>query len=324
MRRRLFLGLVSSVALAPLVARAQQLAKMPTIGFMATGPRSTWGPWADAFEERLSQLGWIDGRNVAIEYRWADGRRERFAEFAAEFVRLKVDVIVTSGAAGEVLKRATSTIPIVLGIANDPVGEGLVKSLARPGSNITGISLQASDLAGKRLELMREILPGVRHLGILADVGYPAAVLEMRRAETAARKLGLEVVRLEVRKMEDFAIVFGAYKGGLDALYVGGGPLVTTNGDRITTFALVKRLPTFAILGELVEAGALMSYGPYFPDLFRLAADDVDKILRGVKPSALPIQQPTKFELIINLRTARALGLKIPQTVLMRADKVIE
>jgi len=325
MKKREFLSLLVCAAMAwPLVARGQQPANLPTIGFMATGSRATWGPWADAFEERLRQLGWIKGQTVAIEYRWAEGRRKHFAEVAAEFVRLKVDVIVASGAAGIELKRATTTIPIVLALASDPVGEGLVTSLARPGGNITGISLQATDLAGKRLGLLREVFPGLRRLAILADVGYPAAVLEMREAQTAARTLGLEVVTLEIRRAEDIAVVFEAHKGDIDALYVGGGPLMTANQNRINTLALVARLPTMAIIRENVEAGALMSYGPHFPDLFRRAAGFVDKVLRGAKPSALPIEQPTKFELVVNLKTAKALGFTIPESFLLRADRVIE
>jgi putative ABC transport system substrate-binding protein len=196
--------------------------------------------------------------------------------------------------------------------------------LARPGGNLTGLSLQAPDLAGKRLELLREVLPGVRRLAILADVGYPAAVLEMREAQATARTLGLEVITLEIRQAEDIAPALEARKGDVDALFVGGGPLMTTNHLRINTLALAAQLPTISVLRENVEAGALMSYGPHFPTLFRRAADYVDKVLRGAKPAEIPVEQPTKFELVINLNTARALGLEIPPTLLARADEVIE
>jgi putative tryptophan/tyrosine transport system substrate-binding protein len=324
MKRREFIILLGSAAVArPLVARAQQSA-MPVIGLLGSGSRSSWGAWTDTFVERLHELGWIEGRTVAIEYRWADGRSERFAEIADEFVRLKVDVIVTGGSACVAAKRATSTIPIVLALANDPVGEGLVTSLARPGGNVTGLSIQSTDFAAKRLELLREVVPGLRRLAILADVGYPAAVLEMREVQTTARALGLDVVTLEMRQAEEIAPAFAAHKHDADALFVGGGPLTTTNRLRISTLALAARLPTICVLREYVEAGALMSYGPHFPDLFRRAAEYVDKVLRGVKPSDLPIEQPTKFELVINLKTAKALGLDVPPSLLARADEVIE
>ena len=325
MKRREFIALLGGAAAAwPLAARAQPVAKLPTIGFLGTGSRSSWQPWTDAFVQRLRELGWIEDRTITIEYRSAEGRSERFAEIAAEFVRLKVDIIVTSGAAGPAVKRATSIIPIVLGVANDPVGEGLVTSLRRPGGNVTGLSLQATDLAGKRLGLLHEVLPDVRRLAILADVTYPAAVLEMREVQTTARTLGLEVVTLEIRQAEDIAPALEALKGAADALFVVGDPLTTTNRLRINTLALAARLPTIAILREYVEAGGLMSYGPNFPDLFRRAADYVDKILRGAKPADLPVEQPTKFELVINLKTAKALGLDVPPTLLARADEVIE
>jgi putative tryptophan/tyrosine transport system substrate-binding protein len=323
MRRREFITLLGGASAAwPLAAWAQQPTKLPTIGFLGTGSRSSWGSWADAFVERLRELGWIEGRTVAIEYRWAEGRRSRFAEIAAEFVRLKVDVIVTSGAAGIEVKRAAPTIPIILGVANDPVGEGLVTSLARPGGNVTGLSLQASDIAGKRLGLLREVLPDFRRLAVLADVGYPAGVLEMREAQTTARTLGLEVVTLEIRQAEDIGPAFETHKGDADALFV--GPLTTTNQVRINTLALAARLPTISVIRENAEAGALMSYGPHFPSLFRRAAEYVDKVLRGAKPAEIPVEQPTKFELVINLKTAKALGVEVPATLLARADEVIE
>jgi putative tryptophan/tyrosine transport system substrate-binding protein len=279
-----------------------------------------------AFLQRLRELGWIDGRNVAIEHRWGRGRSERFAELAAEFVQLKVDVIVTYGTPAVIAaKQATSAIPIVFAVAGDPVGSNLVTSLARPGGNVTGLSLQKIELADKRLELLREVVPGFRRLAIMANVGNPASVLEMREVEATARNLGHEVVIFEVRRAEDIAPIFEALKDrAADVLYLCGDPLVDTNRIRIITLATAMRLPTMSDFPEYVESGGLMSYGPNFPDLFRRAAGYVDKILRGTKPGDLPVEQPTKFDLVINLTTAKALGLTVPESFLLRADEVIE
>ena len=324
MRRREFITLLGGAAAAwPMAARAQQQ-KLPTIGLLGTASASAWGPWTAAFVKRLRELGWIEGRTIAIEYRWADGRRERFAEIAAEFVRRKVDVIVTSGAAGNAAKKATSMIPIIFAVANDPLGSGLVASLARPGGNVTGLSAQQSDLVSKRLELLREVVPGFRQLAIMANVGYPAAVLEMDEVQGTARTFGFEVAKLEIRRPEDIAPAFEALKGRAEALYVCSDPLVNANRIRINTLALVARLPTSYANREYVDAGGLMSYGPNFADLFRRSAELVDKVLRGTKPADIPVEQPTKFELVINLKTAKALGLDVPPMLLARADEVIE
>jgi putative ABC transport system substrate-binding protein len=324
MRRRNFIALLSSAAVGwPLAPRAQQ-AKPPTIGFLGAGTPSVWGLWVSAFVQRLRELGWIEGRTITVEYRWADGRSERFAEIAAEFVRLKVDVIVTAGAAVLAVKEATSVIPIVFAAAADPLGSGYVASLARPGGTVTGLSLQARDLAGKRLELLREVVPGLRRLAILANVGYRAAVLEMGEAAAAARTLGLEVVAPEIRRAEDIAPAFEALKGRTEALYVTADPFMNTHRARIHTWAMGARLPTIYYAREFVETGGLMSYGPNFPDLFRRAADIVDKILHGAKPADIPVEQPTKFDLVINLTTAKALGLTVPDRLLSLADEVIE
>ena len=308
----------------PLAARAQQPAKLPTIGFLGGTTPATWSLFVAAFVQRLRELGWIEGRTIAIEYRWAEGRGERFAEIAAEFVRLNVDVIVTVGGAVLAAKQATSLIPIVFAAAADPVGSGLVASLARPGGNVTGLSSQFTDLAGKRLELLREMVPSLRRLAIMANAGYPAAVLEMAEVQATTRTLGLDVVTLELRRAEDIAPAFEALKGRAEALYVCAESLVTTNRVRINTLALAARLPTMHSIREYVEAGGLMSYGPNFPDLWRRAGDLVDKILRGAKPADIPVEQPTKFDLVINLTTAKALGLEVPPTLLARADEVIE
>ena len=280
--------------------------------------------WVTAFVQRLRELGWIEGRTVAIEYRWGEGRNERFAEGAAEFVRLKVDVIVTSGVAALLVKQATSVIPIVFTAAADPLGTGLVASLARPGGNVTGLSTQFADTGSKRLEILREAAPGLRRLAIIGNVGYPASVLEMSEVQGAARTFGLEVATLEIRRSEDITPAFAELKDRTEALYICSDSLTASNRNRIYTFALAARLLTISGGRELLESGGLISYGPNFVDLYRRAAEYVDKILRGEKPADLPVEQPTKFDLVINLVTARALGLTVPPALLARADEVIE
>jgi putative tryptophan/tyrosine transport system substrate-binding protein len=278
MRRREFFTLVVGGAAAawPLRARGQQPAKAPIIGFLGASTVSAGNQWATAFVQRLRELGWIEGRTVAIEYRWSEGRNERVADIASEFARLKVGVIVTYGnTTAAAIKQTVTTIPIVFAAAGDPVGTGLVASLARPGGNVTGLSIQQTDLAGKRLEILRDLLPNLHTLAILANAGSPNAVLEMGEAGVAARRFGLAIVRSEVRKTEDFAPAFDALKGRAEALYVCTDPLVTTNRLGINTLALGVRLPTMHGFREFVEAGGLMSYGPNFPDLFRRAAEYV-------------------------------------------------
>jgi putative tryptophan/tyrosine transport system substrate-binding protein len=251
--------------------------------------------------QRLRELGWIENQTVAIEYRWAEGREERFTEIAAEFVRRKVDVIFTYATPSSIAaKKATAVIPIVFAAAGDPIGTGLVTSLARPGGNITGLSVQQTDLASKRLEMLRQVLPAVRTVAILADIGSPNSVLDM--GEAAAGTLGLTVVTLKVRGAEDIAPAFEALKGRADALYVCSAPLLSTNRIQINSLALGARLPTISGFREYTVSGELMSYGANFPSLFRRAAEYVDKILRGAKPGDLPVEQPTKFEFIINLK----------------------
>jgi ABC-type uncharacterized transport system substrate-binding protein len=326
MKRREFITLLGGAAATwSLAASAQQPAKLPIIGFLGSSTPSAMSQWVAAFVQRLRDLGWIEGRTVAIEYRWAEGRSDRAAEIAAEFVRLKVDVIVTY-ASSPVLaaKQATSVIPIVFAAATDPVGAGLVASLARPGGNVTGLSLQQTDVAGKRLELLREIVPGLRRLAIMANVGSPGAALEMGEVQAAARTLGFEATTVEIRRAEDIAPGFDALKGRAEALYVCTDPLVITNRARIHTLATGAHLPTIYNSREYVETGGLMSYGPNFLDQWRRAAEIVDKILRGAKPGDIPVEQPTKFDLVINLITAKALGLTVPSSLLSTADEVIE
>jgi putative tryptophan/tyrosine transport system substrate-binding protein len=324
MRRREFITFVGmSAATWPLAARAQQPGKLQTVGFLGVDAR-VWGPWRDAFVQRLRELGLIDGRSIAIEYRWAEGRPERVAEVAAEFIRIKVDVIVTYGTAVPIVKQATATIPIVFAIAQDPVGGGLVASLARPGANVTGLSIQATDIAGKRLELLHEVVPKLHQLAILANVAAPQSVLEMGDVRNAARTLGIEVTPLEIRRAEDIAPAFEALKAQTDALYVVNDALVNSNRTSIITLALNARLPTVFNTSDHVQAGGLMSYGPNYLDQFRHTADLVVKILHGTKPADIPVEQPTKFELAVNLTTAKALGLTIPPNLLAVADAVIE
>jgi putative ABC transport system substrate-binding protein len=324
-KRRAFIMLLGGAAAWPLAARAQQPGKVPTIGFLVAGTPSSHGQWVAALVQRLRELGWIEGRTIIIEYRWAEGRTERFAEIAAEFVRRKVDVIVTSATAAIVAaKRATSAIPIVFAAAGDPAATGLVASLARPGGNVTGLSIQQIDVATKRLELLREVVPGLRRLAIMANVDASGATQEMGEVDGAARTLGLAVATFEIRRASDIALAFEAISGRADALYVCIDPLVGTHRIRINTLALAARLPTMHASREFVEAAGLMSYGANMPDLFRRAADYVDKILRGAKPGDIPVEQPTKFDLVINLTTAKALGLTIPESFLLRADELIE
>jgi len=324
-RRELLAALGGAAAAWPLAARAQQAGKPPTIGFLGQTTLSGGSEWVAAFVQRLHELGWNEGRTIAIEYRWAEGREERFAEIAAEIVRLRVDVIVTSGTPQVLaVKQATSVIPIVFATAGDPVGTGVVASLARPGGNVTGLSVQHSDLAGKRLELLREVVPGLRRVAIIGNFGNPAIMLDLSEVQAAARTLGLEVATLDIRHAQDIVPAFEALKGRSEALYVCTDALINTNRIRINILAVGARLPTMHGSRDYVEAGGLMSLGANFPDQFRRAADYVDKILRGTKPGNIPVEQPTKFDLVINLTTAKALGLAIPETFLARADEIIE
>jgi len=323
MKRRTFIAALGSVAAWPAAAQPQP-AKLPTVGFLIPGtPASSFGPRVAACAQRLRELGWIEGRTIAIEYRWAEA--QRFDEIANEFVRLKVDVIFTASTPPTIAaKKATSNIPIVFVAAGDPVGTGLVASLARPGGNITGWSNQTRDLAGKRLGLLREVVPELRKLAILVRTDNVSAALEMREVHAAAEVLGIQVVPLVIHSANDIAPALEALKTRPDALYVVVDSLLTVFAARINAIALSASVPTMHGARELVAAGGLMSYGADFPDLFRRSADHIDKILRGAKPADIPVEQPVKFELIVNLTTAKALGLAIPPTLLARADEVIE
>jgi putative ABC transport system substrate-binding protein len=326
LKRREFITLLGGAAAWPLASHAQTPDKLPLIGFLGANTPATQGPWTAAFFHRLRELGWVEGRTMSVEYRWAEGHRERAVELAAEFVRLKVDLIFTSGTANVLAaKQATSTIPIVFAAAADPVGTGVVASLAKPGGNVTGLSVQQPDLAGKRLEMLYEAVPALRRLAIIGNAGAAGSVADMGEAEDAARRLGFDVVRLEFRRSEDIVPVFEKLEDRrTDALYVASDPLVTTNRLRINVLALGARLPTMHGIREHAEDGGFISYGTNFPDLFRRAGDLVDKVLRGGKPADIPVAQPTKFDLVINLITAKALRIAVPPTLLARADEVIE
>jgi putative tryptophan/tyrosine transport system substrate-binding protein len=328
-KRRTFIAMLGGAAAAwPLAARAQQPVRLPTIGFLGASwaSQSGEGQRLVAFLERLHELGWFEGRTLSIEYRWADGRNERFTEIASEFARLKVEIIVTySTPAVIAVKQVTSLIPVVFAGAADPVGAGLVASLARPGGNITGVSLQSTDIAGKRLELLRELVPGLRRIAIMMHVGNPNSMIEMSEIHAAGRTLGIDMVALEIRREGDIAPAFDAIKTiQTDALYVVLDPIMNAHRVRINILAVGARLPTMVPFRAFVEAGGLMSYAPNQSHVFRRGADYVDKILRGAKPADIPVEQPIKFDLVINLTTAKALGLEVPPTLLARADEVIE
>jgi putative tryptophan/tyrosine transport system substrate-binding protein len=325
MKRRGFITLLGGAAAAwPLASRAQQSGKLPTIGFLVPGTPSTHGQWFAALVQRLHELGWIEGRTIAIEYRWAQGRTDRAAEITAEFVRLKVDVIVAVATdAAIAAKQVTTIVPIVF-IVSDAVRDGIVSSLSRPGGNMTGLSNQQAEIAGKRVELLREVIPGLHRLAIMANVGNPASVVEMDNVWATARTVGIQATKLEIRRVEDIAPAFEVLKGGGQALYLVSHPLLNAERIRINTLALGARMPTIYGFREYVEVGGLMSYGPNISHMFRRTADYVDKILRGTKPGDIPIEQPTKFDLVINLTTAKTLGLTIPESFLLRADEVIE
>jgi len=325
-RREFIAGLgAAGIAAWSNAAGAQQPGKVPIIGYLGPSSPENAGPNTAAFLQRLRDLGWVEGRTITIEHRWAEGRPERVAEIAAEFVRLRVDIIVTTASNDAIaMKQATSVIPIVFAVSGDPVGTGLVATLARPGGNVTGLSLQSTDLAGKRLEFLREVVPGFHRLAILVNPDSPNVRSELPEVQAGARRLGFYAATFEIRRAEDIVSAFEALKSWADALYVVTDPLVFTNRIRVNTLALEARLPTIYGFRESLESGGLMSYGPNLPDLYRRTAEFVDQILRGTKPADIPVEQPTKFELVINLTTAKALGLTIPEAFLVRADKVIE
>jgi putative ABC transport system substrate-binding protein len=325
MRRREFITLFGGAAVAwPLAARAQQT-RIFRIGYLDPGSISRVVPF-NAFMNAFRELGWVEGGNVACERRYAENHLERLPEFAAELVRLNVDVILASGTLGPLAaKRATSTIPIVMTAAGDPVGSGLVASLARPNGNVTGMSLMAPDLGGKRLELLKEIVPRLSHVAVLWNAANPYPALAFQETQAAGQKLGIQVQSLEVRGADDFDEAFERMRRQRpDALIAIEDPLTVTYRKRIAELAVDEKLPSLYGVREFVEAGGLVSYGGNVADLFRRAAGYVDKILKGAKPADLPVQQPTRFEMVINLKTARTLGITVPLIMQMTADEVIE
>ena len=326
MRRRDFIFLLAGATAAwPLALRAQQAGKIYTVGSLTAGTGAPI-PGITTLGDTLRELGWIEGKNIAFERRYAENRLDRLPALAAELVDLKVDVIVAAGTLAPLAaKRATTTIPIVMTAAGNPVGSGLVPNLARPGGNVTGLSLMVPDLGGKRLELLKELLPRMSRVAVLWNAANPYPALVFKETERAAQTLGIEVQSLEVREPNDFGNAFeAAERHQPDALIMVEDPLTIDFRKQIADFALTHRLPAMNGFRQFVDAGGLMAYGASLSDLLRRAAGYVDKILRGAKPSDLPVEQPTKFELIINLKTAKALGIEIPPMLLARADELIE
>jgi putative ABC transport system substrate-binding protein len=306
--------------------RAQAPAKVRRLGLLSSFSPSDAAPWHQAFRLGLRDLGWVEGKNISIEYRYAEGRRDRLPDLAADLVRLKVDVIVTSGA-GEALaaQQATRAIPIVMVVVGDPVASGLVESLARPGGNVTGSSQLIWELGGKRLDLLKEMVPKLSRVAVLWFPQGAASPFYWKEIQLPARQLGLQLHSLEVRGPDDFDKAFeDAIRARAGALLITGDPVITTNLKRIAGLAAKSRLPSIFHWSEFADVGGLVTYGPDRVDLFRRAATFVDKILKGAKPGDLPIDRATRFELVINLKTAKALGITIPRTVLFRADRVIE
>ena len=330
MKRREFITLLGGTAATwPLAARAQQPGKLVRIGYLNAGSPQTPAErhFIAAFIKGLAEHGLVEGRDFVIEYRYGENQPERLAEEAAELVGLKLDVLVTVGTLAPLaLKRVTSTVPVVLTSAGDPVGSGLVESLARPGGNVTGLSLMVSDIGGKRLEMLQELLPAMRRVAVIWNTANPYPALVLKNIQAAARSVGVDVQSLEIRSPDDLAnAIEKAKQTHPDALIVVEDPLTGSLTKRIADFAAEQRLPTiYGVREDLIAAGALMSYGTSLPDLFRRSATYVYKIVHGAKPADLPVEQPTKFELVINLKTAKALGLTIPPSLLARADEVIE
>jgi putative tryptophan/tyrosine transport system substrate-binding protein len=320
-RRALIVALGAALGVS-VATKAQLAANVPRIGFLSDSRQ----PWDDAFPEGLRELGYVVGRNIAIEYRYGEGKFEHLSGLAAELIRLNVSVIVAgSTQASSAARQATDVVPIVMALTADPVGSGLVASLARPGGNITGLTSLSPDLTGKRVSLLKEIVPTLNRVGVLWNSRNPDNARQFNEAESAARVLGVQLQAVKVERSEDFDKAFSTLaKGRVDAVYALGDSLFALNRKRIIEFAASNRLASLFSTRQGVEAGALVAYGPNFADLFRRAAMYVDKILRGAKPADLPVEQPTKFELVINMKTAKALGLTIPPSLLLRADQVIE
>jgi putative ABC transport system substrate-binding protein len=323
--RRAFVGVVAlGLLVAPLASEAQT-AKVYRIGVLRTQLRHAPDSAAEGLRQGLGELGYFDGQNVVLEYRWAEGRPDQLPALARDLVRANVDVIVTGGEQAILAaKQATSTIPIVMGASNDPVGARLVASLARPGGNVTGMTVLSRELSRKRLQLLKEALPRASRVAVLSNPAYPGTALDLTETRSAALELGFTLQNVEVHSVADLEAALAAARERADALLPLGDPFFTGQRVQLVNLATKHRFPGMYYWKEFVEAGGLMSYGPSLHDLYRRAASHVDKILKGAKPADLPVEQPTKFELIINLKTAKALGLTIPPSLLLRADQVIE
>jgi putative ABC transport system substrate-binding protein len=319
------LAIVVTFAFGGVVVEAQQPARIFRIGILVSGASASVSlPRVEAFRQRLRELGYVEGKNIVIESRYAEGKLERLPDLAAELVGLKVDVIVASGGAVLAAKKAGATIPIVVAGASDPVRSGIVSSLARPGGNITGLSLMAPDLDGKRLELLKEAFPKVARAAFLWQSVGTRENLPLTDMEAAAKALGLKLLSLPVRSLDDFDGAFArAKKDRAQALITNTSGLINTQQRQVLDFAVKNRLPAMYPYSEFVEAGGLMSYAPNYTDLYRRAADFVDKILKGTKPAEIPVEQPTKFEFVVNLNAAKQTGVTIPPNVLVRAERVI-
>jgi putative ABC transport system substrate-binding protein len=327
MRRRQFITLLGGAAATwPLAARAQQPAKIPRIGFLGNSTATMEANLIGPLRDGLRELGYEEGRNVIIEFRWADGKYDLFPALVAELLAAKVDVIITAGTPATLaIKKATSTVPLVFIAVGDPVGTGVVPNLGRPGGNITGLSSIAPDLEGKRLELLREVVPKLSHVAFFLNPANAFHTASMRQARVAAQSLGIKLQPMEVNKSEQLDGAFASIvKEKPDALLILADRIFLHNRKRMMEFAIQQRLPSVNAYRELVEAGGLISYGPSYEDMHRRAAVYVDKILKGTKPADLPIEQPTKFTLLINLKTAKTLGLTVPPTLVARADELIE
>jgi putative ABC transport system substrate-binding protein len=319
-----FVTLVMTFVTYGVAAQAQQPVKIPRIGILAPLSVSSFSARVEAFRRRLRELGYIEGKDIVIESRYAEGKPERMADFAAELVQLKVDVIVTAGPGILAAKKASSIIPIVFGAVGDPVGAGIVSSLARPGGNITGLTNMSPDLDGKRLELLKEAFPEVVRVGFLWGSGTLRGTRPLTEMEAAAKALEVKLLSLEVRRVDDFETAFArAKRDSAQALITTPNPLISTHQRQVSEFAEKNRLPAMYVDSEFVESGGLMSYAPSYADLFRRAADFVDKILKGTKPADIPVEQPMKFEFVINLKAAKQIGVTVPPNVLARADRVI-
>jgi putative ABC transport system substrate-binding protein len=324
MNRREFITLVGGAAAWPVTARAQS--KIPRIGFLGNSTAALEANLLDAFREGLRELGYEEGRNIIIEYRWADGKYDHFPVLVAELIAAKVDAIVTAGTpAALAVKNATTTVPLVMVAVGDPIGTGLVPSLARPGGNLTGLSSIAPDLEGKRLQLLREVTPALSYVAMFINSLNPFHVSSMKQAHDAAQAMGIKLQLHDIRKSEDLDEAFAAIrKERPDALLILADRVFLHNRERIVDFANEQRLPNVNAYKELVEVGGLMSYGPSYEDMHKRAAIYVDKILKGAKPADLPIEQPSKFTFIVNIKAAKTLGVTVPSQLLGLADQLIE